>query len=45
MNTIGVGAVASYVRWHPTRMVRSRNVDIIPIFYSKEDEMWFSKRL
>jgi hypothetical protein len=45
MNTTGVGAVASYVKWHPTRMVRSRNVDIMPIFYSKEGEMWFSKRV
>jgi len=31
MNTTGVGAVASYVKWHPTRMVRSRNVGIMPI--------------
>jgi hypothetical protein len=43
MNTTGVGTVASYVKWHPTRMVRSRNVDIMPIFYSKEGKMWFFK--
>ena len=44
MNTTGVGAVALYVKWHPTRMVRSRNVDIMPL-YSKKGEMWFSKRV
>ena len=43
MNTTGVGAVAWYVKWHPTRMVRSRNVDIMPIFYSKEGEMCSSQ--